>query len=68
MFNLFGPVRVTEKTYNRFIDTGVVPPNVIRMLAFKVIRNEEMNEQEKTIFFNKTREVNEMIIKITNNK
>lgn len=65
MFNLFGPVRVTTNTYERFINTGKVPMNVLKMIAFKVIRQETLTQQEMAIFSNKTGEINELIIKIT---
>jgi hypothetical protein len=68
MFNLFGPVRVTTNTYNQFINTGKVPMNVLKMIAFKVIRQETLTQQENAIFVSKTKEINELIIKITNNK
>jgi len=66
--NLFGQMKVTEKTYNKFINTGEVPINIIRMIAFKVIRQEPLNNQELAIFHDKTHTINEMIIKITENK
>ena len=68
MFNLFGPVRVTKNTYDQFINTGKVPMNVLKMIAFKVIRQETLTQQEMAIFTVKTKEINELIIKITNNK
>jgi len=68
MLNLFGPVRVTKNTYDQFINTGKVPINVLKMIAFKVIRQETLTQQENAIFVSKTKEINELIIKITNNK
>jgi len=66
--NLFGPVRVTTNTYNQYINTGKVPMNVLKMIAFKVIRQETLTQQEMSIFTGKTKEINELIIKISNNK
>jgi hypothetical protein len=63
--NPFSPIRVTEKTYNKFVDTGEVPSYIIRMIAFKIIKREPLNIQETAIFNNKTDEINKMIIKIT---
>lgn len=68
IFNLFGPVRVTTNTYNQYINTGKVPMNVLKMIAFKVIRQETLTQQEMVIFTGKTKEINELIIKISNNK
>ena len=65
---LFGPVRVTTSTYNQYINTGKVPMNVLKMIAFKIIRNEILNQQEMVIFTGMTKEINELIVKITNNK
>jgi hypothetical protein len=66
--NLFGPVRVTNSTYNQFVNTGIVPLNVLKMIAFKIIRNETLTQQEMVIFTGKTAEINELIRKITNTK
>lgn len=62
----FGPVQVTEKIYNRFIDTGFVPESTIRLLAFKIIDKKELTTEEMAIFCGKTAEVNDMIIQISN--
>jgi len=65
---LFGSVRVTTSTYNQYINSGKVPMNVLKMIAFKIIRNETLNQQEMVIFTGMTKEINELIVKITNNK
>jgi hypothetical protein len=62
---LFKRVGVTDKIYKRFIDTGKVPNDTIRLLAFKVIENKKLNEQETTIFFGMTSEVNKMIVALS---
>jgi hypothetical protein len=66
--NLFGSVRVTPTTYNAYINTGKVPMNVLKMIAFKIIKNETLTQQEMVIFTGKTAEINELIRKITNTK
>jgi len=66
--NLFGPVRVTKPIYEQYINHGKVPMNVLKMIAFKIIRNETLNQLEMVIFTGKTKEINELIIKISNNK
>lgn len=68
MWNLFGPVTVTEKVYNRFINTGKVSERIIRMLAFKLMKDEALNWYELTIFYGKTAEINEMIRKLSKDK
>jgi len=65
---LFGSVRVTTSTYNQYINSGKVPMNVLKMIAFKIIRNETLTQQEMVIFTGMTKEINELIVKITNNK
>jgi hypothetical protein len=62
---LFKRVGVTDKIYKKFIDTGKVPNDIIRLLAFKVIENKKLNEQETTIFFSMTSEVNKMIVALS---
>jgi hypothetical protein len=62
---LFKRVGVTDKIYKRFIDTGKVPNDIIRLLAFKVIENKKLDKQEMVIFFGITSEVNEMIVAIS---
>ena len=54
--------KVTDKIYNKFIDTGQVPDNIIKLLAIKLIKNETLNEKELTIFYATTSDVNNMIV------
>ena len=68
MWNPFRSVSVTEKIYNRFINTGKVSDSIIRMIAIKLMKDEELNWHELTIFYGKTAEINEMIIKLTKDK
>ena len=63
--NLFRKVRVTNRIYNKFIDTGKVPNNILTLLALKVIEKKELNEKELAIFFSKTSEINEVIVDIS---
>lgn len=65
LLKYFQPVRVTDKIYNCFVDTGRVPDDIIRLLAFKVMGAKDLSVTEQAIFFCKTAEVNEMIVKIT---
>jgi hypothetical protein len=62
---LFKRVGVTDKIYKKFIDTGKVPNDIIRLLAFKVIENKKLDKQEMVIFFGMTSEVNEMIVALS---
>ena len=65
LMRLFKRVGVTDRIYNRFIDTGKVPESIIRLLALKVIESKQLSEKETVIFFGKTSEVNEMIVGIS---
>lgn len=62
--NFFKPVEVTEKIYQKFIDTGKVPRSIIHLLAIKIIDGRELNEMEFAIFSNKTSEINNLITEI----
>lgn len=68
MWNPFRPVKVTDKIYNKFIDTGKVPKRIIRLIALKLIEETELNWYELTIFYGKTAEINETIREISKNK
>jgi hypothetical protein len=65
LLKYFQPVRVTDKISNRFVDTGRVPDDIIRLLAIKVMGAKTLSDNEQAIFFVKTSEVNEMIIRIS---
>jgi len=54
--------KVTDKIYNKFIDTGQVPDNIIKLLAIKLMKNETLNEKELAIFYATTSEINNMIV------
>jgi hypothetical protein len=54
--------KVTDKIYNKFIDTGQVPDNIIKLLAIKLMKNETLNEKELAIFYATTSEINDMIV------
>jgi hypothetical protein len=58
--------KVTDKIYNKFIDTGQVPDNIIKLLAIKLINNETLNDKELAIFYATTSDINEMIVNFAN--
>ena len=62
---LFKRVGVTDKIYKKFIDTGKVPDDIIRLLAFRVIENKQLTEKEMVIFFGMTSEVNKVIVEVS---
>ena len=65
MFNPFRPIRVTRPIYEQFINTGRIPENILRLIAFKIIKNESLSEMELVIFHGKTQEINELIIQLS---
>lgn len=54
--------KVTTKIYNKFIDTGYVPDNIIRLLAIKIIKKELLDDKELAIFYANTSNINDLII------
>ena len=58
--------KVTDKIYNKFIDTGQVPDVIIKLLAIKLINNEVLNAKELAIFYANTSDINEMIVSFAN--
>jgi|LakMenEpi03Aug12_release.lakeMendotaPanAssembly.Ray.scaffolds.fasta_scaffold316409_3 hypothetical protein len=62
---LFGPVQVTDRIWNRFVDSGKVPDSIIRLLAFKTMKREKLTDREFAIFCAKTDAINNMIIHVS---
>ena len=60
----FIPKAVNEKVYKHFIDTGKVHPAIIRLIAVKMIGQEQLTMYEQAIFFDKTAEINQELIKL----
>jgi hypothetical protein len=60
------PFNVDQKVCDKFIETGKVSEHYLRVICFKIIKNQPLNEFEKVIFHGKTKEINELIISITN--
>ena len=55
---------VTDNVVNKYIDTGKVPDWVINRIAKKIKRNKYLTNNERVIFYSKTAEINEAIIKL----
>jgi hypothetical protein len=55
---------VTDSVTNKFIDTGKVSNWVIIHIAKKIKQNKELTKNEEVIFYSKTAEINEAIIKL----
>jgi len=62
---LFSPIRVTNRIWDRFVDTGKVPKSIIRLLAFKIMKREELSQREMAIFCANTDAINNMIIQVS---
>lgn len=54
-----------KEIYHIFIDTGFVPNNIINMIAVKIINKNPLSEMEMSIFYGKTDEINQEIIRIS---
>jgi len=63
--DFFRPIQVTDRIWNQFVDRGQVPDSIIRLLAFKTIKRENLTEREFAIFCAKTDAINNMIIQVT---
>jgi hypothetical protein len=57
-------LKITDSQYERFVDTGKVSDSMIRIIAFKIIKREELNEKELAIFYSKTSLINEIIASV----
>ena len=55
---------ITNSVTKKFIDTGNVSEWVIKHIAKKIQQNKELTDNEKVIFYGKTAEINEAIIKL----
>ena len=55
---------VTDSVTKKYIDTGHVSNWVIIHIAKKIKRNKSLTDNEKVIFYGKTAEINEAIIKL----
>ena len=64
VFYIFESGNLNEKTYNKFIDTGKISVKVLKKIAVKVTKNETLNEMELTVFYAKTADINEIILKL----
>ncbi len=60
------PFKIDQRVVDRFIETGEVDELYLRVICFKIIKNKELNEFEDVIFRGKTKEINELIIDISN--
>ena len=57
--------KIDQRVVDGFIETGEVDDIYLRVICFKIIKNQELNELESIIFHGKTKEINELIIDIT---
>ena len=55
---------ITNSVTKKFIDTGKISNWVIKYIAKKIQQNQELTDNEKVIFYGKTAEINEAIIKL----
>ena len=55
---------ITDSVTKKYIDTGNVSDWVITHIAKKIKRNKHLTNNEQVIFYGKTAEINEAIIKL----
>jgi hypothetical protein len=55
---------VTDNIVNKYVDTGKVPDWVVIKIATKIKRGKKLNNNEQVIFYGKTAEINEAIVKL----
>jgi hypothetical protein len=55
---------ITESDWKIFIDEGFVRAKILLQIAKRIINRESMNERELTIFYAKTKEINQIITDI----
>ena len=64
IFSIFTKKDISTREYNKFIDTGKISNAILERIAIKVMKNETLDEKESTVFFSKTSEINEIILKL----
>jgi hypothetical protein len=52
---------ISDRDYNRFVDTGEINQKILTRIAKKVMKNQQLNEREMVIFVGKTSEINEIL-------
>jgi hypothetical protein len=55
---------ITDSVTKKFIDTGKVSDWVVTHIAKKIKQNKHLTNNEQVIFYGKTAEINEAIIKL----
>jgi hypothetical protein len=53
--------RISDRDYNRFVDTGEINQKILTRIAKKVMKTQQLNEREMAIFVGKTSEINEIL-------
>jgi len=64
ILSIFSKKDISTREYNKFIDTGKISNAILEKIARKVMKNEKLDEKESTVFFSKTSEINEIILKL----
>ena len=59
---------VSDKEYKDFVDNGVVKKSRIKSIAVNIQKGNTLSQREMAIFSDKTSEINDMIIQMTENK
>ena len=55
---------VNENEFKKFVDTGKVSLRILKVIAKKIIIQEELTSYETAIFYGMTAEINKLILKL----
>jgi hypothetical protein len=64
IFALFQTKDISSRDYDKFIDTGKVSEAILQRIAKKVMKQEKLETRETAIFFSKTSEIDQIILKL----
>jgi len=59
---------ISSEELKLFIDTNVVHDIRLKQISYKIINQEKLTENQNVIFYNKTNEINYLILRIINKK
>lgn len=66
IFAIFQSKDVSSREYEKFVNTGKVSDATLLQIAKKVMKQEKLKTRETAIFFSKTSEIDQIIIKLHN--
>ena len=64
MDKIFKYENISSEDWDKFIDLGKVSDKIINSISLRIKNNNKLTEREMAIFYSKTSEINETIIKL----